>query len=266
TLKTLSGGAFTVGGTGILDGSTPGAPVNNAAHVTISDGATLALRGTINNAGSMTLKSIGSGTFLQVDADAALQGGGKITLSDNPNNVIVTPGAAVLTNVDNTIAGAGDLSTTIINETKGVIDATSKANHLQLDMTNATNAGVMEATGGSLMLIEFSTISNAATGLIAATGSGSRVTLQFSSIVGGTLKTTGGGSLHVSSAATFNGLNPGAPVDIAGNVVVDDNAALTLRGTINNSGSIALESIGNNTVLEIGSGGAALAGGGRVTL
>ena len=85
--------------------------MNNANSIVIGDNAVLPLAGTINNSGTIELASIGGQTRLQVLANGlTLEGGGHVDLSDGNGNIIVgTTPDATLTNVDNTISGAGQL-------------------------------------------------------------------------------------------------------------------------------------------------------------
>ena len=85
--------------------------MNNAGIMTISDGAMLPLSGIINNTGTVVLNSTGNETRLELTQhEITLQGGGQVILSDSGNNFIsgAIPGVT-LTNLDNTISGAGQL-------------------------------------------------------------------------------------------------------------------------------------------------------------
>ena len=100
---------------------------NNAGSMTISDGAILPLSGTVDNTGTIALNSTGDGTDLElIQNGITLQGGGQLTLSDSGAKAIFgTDPSVTLTNVDNTISGAGQLGEgqmTLVNE--GTIDAT----------------------------------------------------------------------------------------------------------------------------------------------
>ncbi len=95
----------------------------------LSDGALLPLGGTINNVGAITLNSTGHETDLQIIGNGVtLQGGGNLILSDSDENVIVgTTAGHTLTNIDNTISGAGqigvgDNTLTLVNEATIVAD------------------------------------------------------------------------------------------------------------------------------------------------
>ncbi|MDH2354847.1 calcium-binding protein [Bradyrhizobium sp. SSUT112] len=132
----------------------------NTGSMTISDGAVLPLSGIIHNTGSISLASTGDETDLQlIEHGISLDGGGQVLLSDRSENFITgTASDVTLTNVDNTISGAGHLgagSMILINE--GLIVATG-INSLELDTgANAiANSGTLEATGSGGLVIDSS--------------------------------------------------------------------------------------------------------------
>ena len=88
----------------------------NAGHMVISDGAILPLSGIIDNTGTIELNSTGSETDLElIEHGITLQGHGQVILSDSAENVITgTVSDVTLTNVDNTISGAGHLGDGLI--------------------------------------------------------------------------------------------------------------------------------------------------------
>ncbi|WP_198032166.1 Ig-like domain-containing protein [Mesorhizobium sp. LNHC252B00] len=131
--------------------------VNNAGTMTIGDGAMLPLSGTINNTGLISLNSAGSDTLLQlIQHGITLQSGGQVVLSDSDSNIISgTSADVILTNVDNTVSGAGQLGGGLLSlNNQGTIVATG-THALVIDMgANTTlNSGTLEATGsGGLMI------------------------------------------------------------------------------------------------------------------
>ena len=145
--------------------------MNNAGTMTIGDGAMLPLSGIINNTGTIALESAGSTTTLElIQHGIMLQGGGQVTLSDNDANFISSafPGVT-LTNVDNTISGAGQLGdgwTTLINQGT-IIAAGTHALTIETGSNVVINSGVLEATGPGSLIVN-SDVSNS--GLIWADG------------------------------------------------------------------------------------------------
>ncbi len=135
--------------------------LDNTSVITVSDGATLQLDGVINNTGTIALNSVGDVTNLQVvGAGITLQGSGQLILSGSHENVIFGATAAtMLTNVDNTISGAGEIGTgngnlTLANETHGTVDANISGDTLTLETGNTiNNNGVLEATNGGTLQI-----------------------------------------------------------------------------------------------------------------
>jgi T1SS-143 domain-containing protein len=130
---------------------------NNSGTMLVSDGAMLPLGGIVNNTGTIALDSGGAETKLElIQHGITLQGGGQLTLSDSGGNVIFgTDPSVTLTNVDNTISGAGQLGggqMTLVNH--GTIVATG-SNALIIDTgANAViNSGTLEAVGSGGLVI-----------------------------------------------------------------------------------------------------------------
>jgi hypothetical protein len=142
--------------------------VDNAGNMVVSDGAVLPLGGTIDNTGTIALNSTGDHTELQIIGNGlTLEGGGQLTLSDSSANAIVGTGSNdTLTNVDNTISGAGQIGSgdgtlTLVNEAHGTIDANVAGGTLTLETgTTITNDGILEATNGGTLQIDDPVIGN----------------------------------------------------------------------------------------------------------
>jgi hypothetical protein len=142
--------------------------IDNAGNMVVSDGAVLPLNGTIDNTGIIALNSTGDATELQIVGNGVtLEGGGQLTLSDNAANIIIGTGPNdTLTNVDNTISGAGQIGSgdgnlTLINEAHGTIDANVAGGTLTLETgTTITNDGILEATNGGTLQIDDPVIGN----------------------------------------------------------------------------------------------------------
>ncbi len=166
----------------------------NASNMTIGDGASMPLSGTIDNTGTIALNSTGSETDLQlIEHGATLTGAGQVVLSDSTENVIDgTSPDVTLTNVDNTISGAGQIGAghlTLTNE--GTIDATG-ASSLTIDTgANAVNnSGTLEATGSGGLVIDSDIVN---TGVLWANGGDVTAAGNVS----------GDGSAMISGAATL---------------------------------------------------------------
>ena len=189
--------------------------MNNANSIVIGDNAVLPLAGTVNNSGTIELTSIGGQTRLQVLANGlTLEGGGHVDFSDGNGNIIVgTTPDATLTNVDNTISGAGQLGEGQLTlHNKGTIIA-SGSNALTIDTgANAVvNSGTLGATGSGGLVIH-SDIANS--GLLWANGG----SITIDGNVSGT------GSALIDGVATFE--MGGA---FGENVTLDAGAHATLK-------------------------------------
>ena len=207
---------------------------NNTGTMSIGDGAMLPLGGTIDNTGTIAIDSTGDESDLEILVrGATLQGGGQVVLSDNSQNIVFGGDpSAILTNVDNTISGAGQLGNgqlTLDNE--GIIDATG-TNALVIDTgaNTVTNSGTLEATGAGGLDIK-SALAN--TGTLWANGG--NVAVEGAE--------TGGGSAEISGSGI---LEFGAASDAA--VTFDATAAGTLKldQSANFSGTVAGLGQGNS--------------------
>ena len=275
SLETTSGHIIQVSGDAqsTFDGTS--GTVDNTGSLQIEDGATLLVLGPLDNSGTIALDSSGDGTTLLFHQTVVtLSGGGVISMTDNANNAIqgFDGNSDTLTNVDNTIEGAGaiDGGIALTNEQSGVIDATG-ANALIINLgTTVINDGTLEASnphglaqsGG--LLIQNTHVNGTGGGVILADGT--HVDLQNADIIGGTLQSSSGGVINVLTGAqsTLDGTN--GALDNTGALHVGDGATLLLLGSIDNSGTIALESGGDATTLLFHQAGVTLSGGGVVSM
>ncbi len=273
TLSTAAGGVVAVqyGYTAGLDGSANA--VTNTGTFAIQNNGTLSILGSIVNQGQIALQSTNSATELVIAGpDVVLSGGGTVAMSDNGNNYIFgTAGTNLLDNVNNTIAGSGQLgdgALTLINEAKGLIDATGAGARLYLNTgsTVTTNSGLIEDTGTAGLQIN-SAVNNGSSGVILASGAGAFVALDNGgTIAGGTLATSNGGLnlVEYGNIATLDGT--AHAVTNSGTFYVTNNASLSVLGTLINTGAVDLLSTNATTELTIGTPTVTLTGGGAVTL
>ena len=245
------------------------AVTTNAGVMTVNDGAMLPVGGTIDNTGTIALGSTGDLTRFEVLVKSAtLEGGGHVTLSDDSHNVIFgsTPDAT-LVNVDNTIAGAGQIGAgqlTLVNE--GTIVA-SGANALVIDTgTHAVvNSGTLEATGSGGLVIDSAvantgnlwanngnlTIHGDVTGAGSATISGA-ATLEFggASAENTTFADGAAGTLKLDHAAGFtgtvSGFGAGETLDLA-DVLFNDHTTLSFTANDTGTGGTLTVSDGAHT-------------------
>ena len=169
-----------------LDGSA--APASNTQTLTVGDGTELALLGTIDNSGVIAVDGANAPTAIGIEGNVTLQGGGQIVLSDSDQNYIF--GHGVLTNVNDTISGGGDIGNgTLVFHNEGVVEAQG-AYALIVD-TGANpfvNTGTIEANGGTLIVDS------------PVTGGGNAV------VAGGTIEFTGASDNNVSFMGSAAGM------------------------------------------------------------
>ena len=179
-------------------------PVTNiAGTMTIGDGALLPLSGVINNTGTIALDSAGSTTTLElIQYGITLKGGGQVVLSDSSANFISgTLASVTLTNVDNTISGAGQLGAgqmTLVNSGTIIANGT---NALVIDTGSnvVINSGTLEATGNGGLIVN-SDISNS--GLIWSYGG--NITINGTVTGTGSALITGSSTLEFAAASSVN--------------------------------------------------------------
>ncbi len=236
----------------------------NAGHIAVGSGATLSVGGSVDNTSSIELDGAFSMTteLHLAYGDTTLSGGGELTLA-GPNDVVrATSKSDTLTNVDNTISGAGVLGQgglNIVNESKGVIDATGAGKLLRVvsGLMTLRNSGLLEATGGATLYLATPVLDQSSGGTAVA-GAGSRLELQGFDVIGGTVMSTGSGKVLCYNGGTFDGRT--ATVTLGGDIFA--NTGITLEGTINNTGTLSF----SGADVFVGSSGASLTGGGTVNL
>jgi hypothetical protein len=237
--------------------------------ITITNGSTFYGRGTVSNAGTISVASTGTLTAFRVFARTTetealtLTGGGKVALSGPKDLIIGVSIYDTLTNVDNNIAGACVFGAanrlTLVNEAKGTIDATGGIMTLDTSGSTVTNAGLMESTATGLLVISSTTINQSGGGTISANGG--LINFTGADIIGGTIASAPGGAVRVLTGANMlNGST--STVNLTGTLQVFAADSLTIAGTINNTGKLNL--YGGKLV--IGAGGATLLGAGQMNL
>ena len=194
----------------------------NTSNMTISDGAMLPLTGIIHNTGTISLNSTGNETDLQlIEHGITLEGGGRVLLSDSSENFVTgTLSDVTLTNVDNTISGAGQLGAgTMILVNESTIVA-SGANSLEIDTGTNTiiNFGTLEATGTGGLVID-SDVDNS--GVLWANGGN---IVANGDVSGGTARISGAATLELAAAAS---MEVTFDFDAAGTVQLDHSVNFT---------------------------------------
>ena len=263
----------------------------NAGVIDVSGGS-LELGGSVVNSGSMLIGGGSSQGSLTLASYASLTGGGAITLSGSKNNQLLSNGT--VTNVDNTISGAGIFSASLTNDTAGIIDATGMENGLELEIAQGggraihnygliestgsagmliygeermTNAGTIEVNNANTLTILWSDINNNGGEIVATDGS----TLGVYGIGG-----IGGGTVDIEAGATLNCSDPslhgnGAFIyantfENAGLISIPAYGFLVADGTLINTGTISLNASSQEARLSPEVEPLVLIGGGVVTL
>jgi hypothetical protein len=271
----VTGGTFSTTGTGtfrVLQSEIASlVDVTNTGMLATDNNSNLRLSGTINNSGSISINSTVNATDITLfNGDVTIDGGGTITLNSptgTTNARILGTGTLIVAN--QTIEGNGNLGSNgigIDNQASGLIDANVSGEVLNVDPSSAgglTNTGVMQASNGGILRLDgfgAGTFDNTG-GLIQAL-TGSEVRMDNSAFVtGGTLSTTGSGQFTVvGGSIVFL-----SDLAITGNMATENNVDLRVGGTINNSGTVSVNSSGNATDIEL-QAGATLTGGGTIIL
>ena len=237
----------------------------NQSSITVSGGAGLELDGTINNLGDITALNPGNQfTDLVIDGATRLEGEGTITLAGPNTNFsrITGAGDGVLTNVGNTIQGAGQVGNGLVqitNEAGGTIDANASDQSLTLGPVTGNalvNRGRLTASSDGNLVLGAGEYDNA-NGLIDVQ-SESTISLSSANITGGIFRDLG--NVRSNRASTLTDLT------VEGDLVVEFGDGLGLDGTINNVGSITALNPGNQFTDLVIDGATRLEGEGTITL
>ncbi len=208
--------------------------------------------GTYTNNGLTSLNPETTNSDFRIVGDVVLNGGGNLfmrpTSGSGGISVINDGGGAgqgLLTNVDNTIRGSGQLGQNaigLLNQASGTVLANQAGEDLFIDpgtTHNLTNQGLMRATSGGIMTLsgQFGGTFDNTGGTIEADGGGSLVRLfSGAEVTGGELRGLNGGVVEVSSGQS--GFL--ADVSTAGAFRVGNNSDAYFGGTLNNTGTIDL--------------------------
>jgi hypothetical protein len=186
-------------------------------------------------------------------------------MGDNINNLI--HGAAAtdrIVNVDNTIQGAGNIGSNISGFTNQSLVVANLPTALTLDPAgtqDVTNTGTLRAASGATLRLGAGTFFNAG-GIIEALDA-SVVELNNATIDGGILQVSGGVFRTTTTETLDSSVNT---VTNAGSIEVLNADILDLLGTLQNTGTISLNSTASFTRLRAQGGNALLAGGGVVSM
>ena len=170
----IIGGTLSQAGTGVFNVNQSGGELQAVAvsgAIQVLGGISLTLDGAIANGGKLNTFGGATTSKLIVGPDGVtLSGGGQVNTTASLNNLIVGAASAdTLTNVDNRIAGAGNIgdgSMVLINQAKGqIIGNTAVTLTIDTGANTITNAGAIDSTGSGQVIVK-SAVAN--TGLIFA--------------------------------------------------------------------------------------------------
>ena len=226
-----------------------------AGSITLLAGARLDMAGILVNQGKVSIGSDGSAAALDLQGDLLLEGGGTIVLGGAKTAMITSSlphKLAILTNLDNTISGAGVIGkgmAQIVNDQNGVILANGRKS-----LSTAAfmlNYGTLESAGKSELVLGGDEVENMAGGSLYA--GGSSTIIVHSQMVGGELTSSALGSIILDNAYV---------VGIASSATIICENTSTIKGGIDNSNSLTVASHANLRV----DVGVTLSGGGLLAL
>src|SRR5271154_1551158 len=254
--------------------SVGGLYIDASGSLLVSNNILLTASGTISNSGLIQLNSAVNEANLLINGAVTLTGGGTLqmnitgTQGTSSEPYIFQENSGSLTNVNNTIEGAGILgfnSLVFTNQAAGVVNANDLNGNTLTINTNATNLGLIEATGNGVLITTATIVNQGAN--IKAIGSAASIQLENNTTIqGGTITNSGGTIADIISNqnVALDGSTFGA-LTLVGTYTVQNNANTILSGTINNTGTITLNSGANEANLQI-NGAVTLTGGGVVLM
>jgi fibronectin-binding autotransporter adhesin len=281
---TIQGGTLNnIGGTlgtplnsnATLDGSTGGGAITINGTYTNDVNADTTLLGTINNKNNFQVNGgAGANAVVSIGSNVTLQGGGTVTLSTASGGgaayIEQSVGGLTLTNVNNTIQGAGVIGNngmSLVNEATVNANVSGQALILEGMSGALTNTGLLEASNAGILQINGVTVNNAGGGKITA-NAGSTVQLYGSTVIqGGTL--TNNGSFFgtpINSVVYLDGSTAAGPITINGTYTSDLNSDTHLLGTINNKNNFQLNGGAGTNAIILADNNVTLQGGGTVTM
>ena len=225
-LNSATGSIVSLSGANVLDHLNN--PAGGEVDVQNSTSLNLSGGGTYTNAGTIGLNSTGAPTWLRIDGDVSLSGGGQVNLTVHGNNIIRGVAATDrLTNVDNTIQGLGQIGQNAMSLTnQGVINANdASGNSLVLDLSGAgINDGIMRASSGGKLDVydDFS-----GTGRWEADGGKIQINTGVNVTTTGRIDITKGGELELNNASMT-----GSDLFMDSTGILDINSTVSISGNL----------------------------------
>ncbi|GAB5558857.1 MAG: hypothetical protein SynsKO_05040 [Synoicihabitans sp.] len=237
--------------------------LNPDATLAVANAASATFVNSLQNTGKVRLGSVGNLTdFVVGSSTFSLTGAGEIDLNGNANNRIYgSLGANRLINTDNTIRGSGQLGANqmgLTNQADVLADITGQT--LTVDTSSGiTNTGLFKAENGGTLKLQSSIFDNQTGGSIES-ATGSFVQIFGVTLNGGHL--TGPGSIRNTSSSSYADLR----IDAGTTLDINNATGATFSGTLENSGIININTVGNLTDFVAATGDLTLQGGGEVNL
>ncbi len=266
----INNAAFSATGAGSLITTVSGATVSMGGGtvngpMTIADNSILRLTADATYNGQLSMASVGNLSDLRIDGARTLSGTATLSMSNHANNRITAvnvSGDGLTTAAGITIEGAGSIGT---GSALGLVNNGSIVARLSSGITlnssgNVVNNRLMQGDGAAFT-VQGTTVNQGAQGVLSAINGGSVRLVGGSRVIGGSLATADGGV--VTTASGHNARLSG--VTNTGALVIADNSALFLDGTLTNNGSMSMGSVGNYSDL-IASGQRLIDGSGTITL
>ncbi|MGO9269271.1 MAG: beta strand repeat-containing protein, partial [Terriglobia bacterium] len=273
----ISNGILEADGNGVIQGlSTPtltNLTIQGTGSYVMPDGNDTILVGTITNKANIQMNSTGDITDLLISGNVTLNGGGTVTMGNNPENRFYSIGGAqTLTNADNTIQGAGQLGVGLMGIINNGTILANQSNTLFVgpNATGLTNNGTLQVNSGSLMHVENTgPFNNFSAGTLAG---GTYImndgTLEIDQLgsTGGEITTLGDGT--TATSVILNGasaaITDSFPKNALALATINANASLTIEngnnmttpGDLSNAGTVTVgTALGDSSTLKLGAGG-----------
>jgi hypothetical protein len=245
----ITGGTFTTGA------------VTNAGDILVNativhENTVFSVDGAVVNTGSIRIASADQDTAaLLIGAGGVTLGGGGQVVMSGAATIVGGAATDVLTNVDNTISGFGDIGNgrmTLVNEAAGVIDASGSDKHTLTLYTGGetlTNAGTLEATGVGPLVIADTVIAGTGGTILAAGTLSNDVSVDLqddTTVIGGVLDAQAkGDTIYIlsGSSVTADSVTGAGTIYAFGSLIFDKSTTLSGGGQIF-SGSIGGTSTG----------------------
>ena len=262
---TLSGGTLTSTGVSALQllnsGTLSGVTLSPSSTAVVPAGnGPLVANGLTNNGTIYVQGKPGSQGGMLFDGSQTLSGSGSIVLAlqgTDTSWTLLQTNDTLTQAAGHTISGAGKFfNATIVNQ--GLVNANVPGQTLDGSQdTGVTNSGIMEATNGGTLLLNYPVVN---TSTVLASGGTVQVAGTLS---GGTLTSTGGSSSLTSNGGTLSGvtLSAGSQFNIP------SGGTLTVTSGITNNGTITVDSPSGGTAASlVFSSSQTLSGSGSIVL